>query len=226
MNNDLDIQKALSDIAVIRRALNQTEQRQMDARLVGVTLDANVLLQGIAFLAALSLCGIEVFSNYSITQALTMGSQSRELSLVGIGIMASVLIGLVITLYYVLWRAAKHNAEDMTAYITRNFAYVKNLSFISDLLIKFMTLALLMLAGHGEWIAPVLLAFTGDYLLQGRFFTLPTKSSIALGVICLALAVAQFLTNSATVLLPLVVFTVVAGISSIKLATRYQQDKA
>lgn len=226
MDNNLDIQKALSDIAVIRRALNQTEQRQMDARLVGVTLDANVLLQGVAFVGALGLCGIELFSNYSITEALRMGSASAELSIVGIGIMACVLAGLVITLYYVLWRAAKHNAEDLTAYITRNFTYVKNLSFISDLLIKFMMLALLMLAGHGEWIAPVLVAFTGDYLLQGRFFTLPTKPSIALGVICLALAVAQFLTNSATVLLPLMVFTAVAGISTWRLVMRYQQDKA
>lgn len=224
-NTNFDIQKALSDIAVIRRALNQADQDQMDSRLVGVTLDTNLLLQALAFVSALALCLVEVASGNTITHTLMTGGQLDEFRRFGIGMMGFILFGLLVTLYFVLWRAALHNGEDMGSYITRNFKYVKNLSLISDLLMKFITLALLLLAGKAEWVAPVLMAFTGDYLLQGRFFTLPTRTSVVLGIGCLALAVAQFASGSPALLLPLGVFTLIAGLSTARLAIRYQQQR-
>jgi len=224
-NADFDIQKALSDIAVIRRALNQADQDQIDSRLVGVTLDANLLIQAVAFVTALSLFLIEFASGNAITQTLMTGGQLDEFRRFGIGMMGFILFGLLVTLYFVLWRAALHNGEDMGSYITRNFKYVKNLSLISDLLMKFITLALLLLAGKAEWVAPVLIAFTGDYLLQGRFFTLPTRTSVVLGIGCLALAIAQFASGSVALLVPLGVFALIAGLSTARLAIRYQQQK-
>jgi len=224
-NADFDIQKALSDIAVIRRALNQADQDQIDSRLVGVTLDANLLIQAVAFVTALSLFLIEFASGNAITQTLMTGGQLDEFRRFGIGMMGFILFGLLVTLYFVLWRAALHNGEDMGSYITRNFKYVKNLSLISDLLMKFITLALLLLAGKAEWVAPVLIAFTGDYLLQGRFFTLPTRTSAVLGIGCLALAIAQFASGSPALLVPLGVFALIAGLSTARLAIRYQQQK-
>lgn len=222
---NFDIQKALADIAVIRRALNQADQDQMDSRLVGVTLDANLLLQAVAFMSALALCLLEIASGNAVTQTLMTGGQIDEFRRFGIGMMGFILLGLLTTLYFILWRAALHNGEDMGSYITRNFKYVKNLSLISDLLMKFITLALLLLAGKAEWVAPVLMAFTGDYLLQGRFFTLPTKASVVLGIGCLALAVAQFLSGNSALLLPLGVFAFIAGLSTARLAIRFQQQK-
>ena len=222
---NFDVQKALADIALIRRALNQTDQDQMDERLVGVTLDANLLLQAVAFVSALALCLIEIVSGNAVTQTLMFGGQVDEFRRFGIGLMGFILAGLLITLYFVLWRAALHNGESMRSYITRNFKYVKNLSLISDVLMKFITLSLLLLAGKAEWIAPVLMAFTGDYLLQGRFFTLPTKISALLGIGCLAVAFAQFVSNSHSLLLPFAVFAFIAGISTARLAIRYQQQK-
>jgi hypothetical protein len=114
----------------------------------------------------------------------------------------------------------------MQSYITRNFKYVKNLSLISDLLMKFITLSLLLLAGKAEWMAPVLMAFTGDYLLQGRFFTLPTQISAVLGIGCLASALTQFASSSHELLIPLGVFAFITSISMARLSIRYQQQKA
>jgi hypothetical protein len=71
-----------------------------------------------------------------------------------------------------------------------------------------------MLAGHPDWIPPLLLAFTGDYLVQGRLFTLPTRSAVILGAICIAIGLCQFLAGIQTLLLPLAVFTAVAAIST------------
>lgn len=224
-NPDFDVHQALADISLIRRALDNADQDPIDTRLVGVTLEANLLLQSAAFLAALGLCAAEILSGNSVTQTLMMSGEVDELRHFGIGFMASILTGLLVTLYFILWRAALHSNESMGAYITRNFKYVKNLSLISDLLMKFITIALLLLAGKAAWVAPVLMAFTGDYLLQGRFFTLPTKTSVVLGVGCLAAAFGQFIMGSHALLFPLAAFTLIAGVSTARLAVRHRQQK-
>jgi len=223
---DFDIQKALADVALIRRTLDQSEQDPLDARLVGVTLEANLVLQAMAFVSALLLILLEILSGNTLTHTLMIGGQFDEFRRFGIGIMAFILTGLLVALYFVLWRAALHSGESVSAYITRNFRYVKNLSLISDLLMKFITVALLLLANRPEWVAPVLLAFTGDYLLQGRFFTFPTRISVVLGLACVAGGLAQFFSQSPSLLIPLAAFALVAGLSTTRLALRQRQQKA
>lgn len=223
---DLDIQKALADVALIRRTLDHSEQDPLDSRLVGVTLEANLLLQAMAFVSALLLILLEVTSGHAITHTLMVGGQLDEFRRFGIGMMAFILTGLLVALYFVLWRAALHSGESVSAYITRNFRYVRNLSLISDLLMKFITIALLLLANRPEWVAPVLLAFTGDYLLQGRLFTFPTRVSVVLGLACVAGGLAQFFSQNPSLLIPLAVFAFVAGLSTARLAMRQQQQKA
>lgn len=223
---NFDVQKALADIALIRRTLDQSEQDQLDSRLVGITLEANLLLQAMAFASALLLILLEIMSGNAITHTLMTGGQLDEFRRFGIGMMGFILVGLLVALYFVLWRAALHSGENVSAYITRNFRYVKNLSLISDLLMKFITLALLLLANRPEWVAPVLLAFTGDYLLQGRFFTFPTRTSVVLGLACVAGALAQFFSQSPSLLIPLAAFALVAGLSTARLALRQQRQKA
>lgn len=222
---NFDVQKALADIALIRRTLDQSEQDQLDSRLVGITLEANLVLQVMAFVSALLLILLEILSGNAMTHTLMVGGQLDEFRRFGIGMMAFILVGLLVALYFVLWRAALHSGENISAYITRNFRYVKNLSLISDLLMKFITLALLLLANRPEWVAPVLLAFTGDYLLQGRFFTFPTRISVGLGLACVAGGLAQFFSQSPSLLTPLAAFALVAGLSTARLALRQQQQK-
>jgi hypothetical protein len=223
---DFDVQKALADIALIRRTLDQSEQDQLDSRLVGVTLEANLVLQAVAFVSALLLIVLEITSGNTLTNTLMVAGQFDEFRRFGIGMMAFILVSLLVALYFVLWRAALHNGENVSAYITRNFRYVKNLSLISDLLMKFITIALLLLANRPEWVAPVLLAFTGDYLLQGRFFTFRTRISVVLGLACVAGGLAQFFGQSPSLLIPLAVFALVAGLSAARLALRQQRQKA
>lgn len=223
---NFDVQKALADIALIRRTLDQSDQDQLDSRLVGVTLEANLVLQAVALVSALLLILLEIVTGNAMTQTLMVGGQLDEFRRFGIGMMAFILVGLLVALYFVLWRAALHSGESVSAYITRNFRYVKNLSLISDLLMKFITLALLLLANRPEWVAPVLLAFIGDYLLQGRFFTFPTRISVVLGLACVAGGLAQFFSHSPALLIPLAVFALIAGLSTARLARRQQQQKA
>ena len=224
--DNFDVQKALADIALIRRSLDQSEEDQLDSRLVGVTLEANLVLQALAFISALLLVALEILSGNAITHTLMVGGELDEFRRFGIGMMGFILVGLIVALYFVLWRAVLHNGENVSAYITRNFRYVKNLSLLSDLLMKFITLALLLLANRPEWVAPALVAFTGDYLLQSRFFTFPTRTSVVLGLVCVAGAFAQFFSQSPSLLIPLGSFALVAGLSTARLALRQQQQKA
>jgi hypothetical protein len=214
---ELNVRKAIADVELIRRVLDQAEKSESPAQTVGlfgVTLTANIVLQSIALVGAALLLTIELVTHGAITDLLMLGATLPDIRLLGIGLMAGILIGLVILLYLVIWRAARNSREEFNAYIVRNFRYARLLSYLSDLLLKFAAVALVMLAGHPDWIPPLLLAFTGDYLVQGRLFTLPTRSAVTLGAICIAIGLCQFLAGIQTLLLPLTVFTAVAAIST------------
>lgn len=220
MKDTKNIQKALNDIAIIKQALKENKQENVDHHLNGITLNANVLIQGAAFVFALLLLAYELTSGSTMSAIMMIEGNVAELRGFAIGFMGFTLIGLLIPLYFILWRAAKHNGEDMNSYIVRNFIYIKNLGLISDLLMKFIALSLVMLAGKPEWVSPLLAAFTGDYLLQNRFFTIPTKLSSILGIICIAIGFCLFFAQVHLLYIPLLAFTIVAGISFSRLLYR------
>ena len=226
-DDPLDVRQAIADVALLRRVLHQIEQNRTDqesAGLFGTTLNANMLLQGGALCIALVLAIVEIFSDNAISRAMILGNESLDLRLAGIGIVALMLLGMITALYFVLWRAARHNGEEFGAYIARNFRYARHVSYLSDLLMKFVAVALVLLAGQSQWVAPLLMAFTGDYLLQGRLFTLPTKAAVALGVVCIGGALLQFLSHSDSLLIPLAVFSVISAFSVGRLLYLYQNQ--
>jgi hypothetical protein len=222
--DELSVRKAIADIELIRRVLDQADHKTVKTGLFGVTLTANIVLQGLALTSAILLAAIELFSGGGLTRLLMLGGQSPELRLVGIGVIASILAGLVILLYFVIWRAARHSGEEFNSYVVRNFRYARLLSYLSDLMMKFGAIALVLLAGHPEWIAPLLLAFTGDYLVQGRLFTLPTRMAVILGAICVGAGVLQFIAGLEQLLVPLIVFSVIACISTGRLIRLRRQQ--
>ncbi len=222
--DELSVRKAIADIELIRRVLDQADHKTIKTGLFGVTLTANIVLQGLALTSAILLAAIELFSGGGLTRLLMLGGQSPELRLVGIGVIASILAGLVILLYFVIWRAARHSGEEFNSYVVRNFRYARLLSYLSDLMMKFGAIALVLLAGHPEWIAPLLLAFTGDYLVQGRLFTLPTRMAVILGAICVGAGVLQFIAGLEQLLVPLIVFSVIACISTGRLIRLRRQQ--
>ena len=226
-DDPLDVRQAIADVALLRRVLHQIEQKRTDqesAGLFGTTLNANMLLQGGALCIALALAIVEIFSDNAISRAMILGNESLDLRLAGIGIVALMLLGMITALYFVLWRAARHNSEEFSAYIARNFRYARHVSYLSDLLMKFVAVALVLLAGQSQWVAPLLMAFTGDYLLQGRLFTLPTKAAVALGAVCIGGALLQFLNHSDSLLIPLAVFSVISAFSVGRLIYLYQNQ--
>ena len=222
--DELSVRKAIADIELLRRVLDQADHKTVKTGLFGVTLTANIVLQGLALTSAILLAAIELFSGGGLTRLLMLGGQSPELRLVGIGVIASILAGLFILLYFVIWRAARHSGEEFNSYVVRNFRYARLLSYLSDLMMKFGAVALVLLAGHPEWIAPLLLAFTGDYLVQGRLFTLPTRMAVILGAICIGAGFFQFIAGLDQLLVPLIVFSLIACVSTGRLIRLHRQQ--
>lgn len=219
-DDPIDVRQAIADVALLRRVLNQVQKHdtgQSSPSLFGTTVNANILLQGGTLLLALALTCVELFSEDFIFTSLVLNGVSPDFRLAGIGIIVLILIAIGTGLYFVLWRTAQHSGEEFGAYIKRNFRYARHVSYLSDILMKFFALALLLLADQSQWVAPLLLAFTGDYLLQGRLFTFSTKLAVTLGVICIAGGIIQFFLESSSLLVPLAVFSAIIMLSMGKL---------
>ncbi len=161
---------------------------------------------------------MEIFSGDAIFRFLTLAHAPSDTHLVGI-----IIIAMTIGLHF-LSRAVQKNGEEFGAYIKHNFRYSRQVSYLSDLLMKFFAAALLLLANQSQWIAPLLMAFTGHYLLQVRLFTLPTKLAVFFGVGCIGGAIFQFLIQSSSLITPLLIFAVITFISIVRLVKLKQQQ--
>jgi len=215
-SEELDIRKAIADVELIRRVLNQAENQPVEAPhvdLLGVTVTANLVIQTVAVALAGALLLTEALGQRYLSRLLELGATAPDLRLLGVALIAGLLVGLVILLYLVLWRAARNSGEDFNQYLVRNFRYARLLSYLSDLFIKFVAVSLLILGGHTAWIGPLLLVFTGDYLIQGRLFTLSTRVAIGLGAFCIVAGLVQFFMGVVSLLPALVFFTAIGAAS-------------
>lgn len=205
MNKDA-IQSAVNDLAVIRRAVEKAGRKDTGVPVNAIAVDAGLLFQGICLLIAAALIGFEVISSGSMTSIMLYSAHDTEIGLLGLAQVAFVVATLVMCLYFIVWRASMHSEQPFQDYLVRTFQYLRNLSLVSDLLTKFIPLSLLVLAGHPEWVSPLLCLYIADYLVQGRFFSMPVQVSLLLGTVALGVAVAQYLIHSANLLWPLVLF--------------------
>jgi hypothetical protein len=123
----------------------------------------------------------------TLTRLLTLAAGSPALSTAVVGALGIFLATMSVGLYAILWVGARKDGEQLSEYVARNFRTLSAMSFLSDLAIKFSGLAISIMAQHPEWVAPLLLLFTADYLFQGRFFVLSLGSSLVLGTLAVGL---------------------------------------
>lgn len=213
MNRNYSVQSAVSDLAVIRRAIEKAGGQDPTIPANRIALDAGLIFQGLCLLIAVALLAYELISGREMTHIMMLSRHDEELGVLGLAQVAMTGVALIMCLYFLAWRGAHHAEQSFNDYVARNFQYLKNLSLVADLLVKFIPLSLLVFAGHSEWIAPLLSLYIADYLIQGRFFSLPTRASLVAGVASVVVAAAQYLTHSAQLLWPLLHFSVVTVIS-------------
>jgi hypothetical protein len=227
MNRKDAIQSAVNDLAVIRRAIEKAGSEDTGVPPNAVAVDAGLLFQGLCLLIAAALIGFELISSGSMTSTMMISAHDTEIGLLGLAQVAFVAATLLMCLYFIVWRAARHAGQSFQDYLVRNFQYLRNLSLVSDLLTKLIPVSLLVLAGHPEWVAPLLCLYVADYLVQGRFFSMPVRVSLLLGVAALAVAVSQYLLHSPNLLWPLILFACATAVSLLFLVrARLEQTNA
>jgi hypothetical protein len=187
MNGDnQQLEKAISDLSIIRESINHIEN--VDHRFFGITLKANLLLQAIAFVSCTLLLLYEVATDESMTYLFKLNQGFQDINSMVVRFIGLVIVVALFLTYFIVWRASKHDKKDIKSYLSNNFSYIQNLNFFSDLVIKYFILAVIIMTGNSVWLSPLLIAFTGDYLIQGRLFTLPLNASLILGLAFIALA--------------------------------------
>lgn len=209
------VQRAINDLATIRKAVETTggDSHTPQDR---TTIGANLTLQITAFVLAIGMLIWELVSGHLNTMILNLSAHDRDLRVSNIVIIGALLLMLVGALYLVVFRASRATKKDFSKFIARNFSYLKNLSLLSDLLIKFAVLSLMIHVGQPRWVAPLLFAFIGDYLIQGRFFTITLRLSLVLGLLCFISGGIQAYLGLSLLSWPFAGFVVVCGVSIVE----------
>ncbi len=208
-----EVQSTLCDIREMRRAIERVEKQGSGAMLSvsSLRLQRLILILMAGLVAGLTM--FELVVQPSITDMVFVTHYSSILRYIGVITIFIFLAALAVVLYLMLWRAAQQQGESFDAYLSRHFAYLKSMSFVSDLFVKFAAVAVAILARRPDWVAPLLVICTGDYLVQGRFFVLPLRLGMVLGVVYLMLGTAILVWLSGVLIYAFVPFLVATLLS-------------
>jgi len=218
------LQQAIEDLATIRRAVDKARHEDLDAtKAANLAIGTNKTLQYLSVGIAIFFLIIELFFNNINTSLMIYSQGDLKFQVLGIVNTAIILLTLSSILYYVVYKASAESEKSFSKYVARNFVYLRNLSFLSDLLIKFSFFAALILAEKPQWVAPVFFLFLADYLIQGRFFTIGTAKSLILAIACIVAAIVQLALSSPFLSWPLAGAIIISAVSLYELSSASKQ---
>lgn len=215
MKKEIHIQQAIDDLATIKRAIEKAESgSEKRKRTIGSSFTTHFFIQVFVSIICLMLLLTELLGDFIHTRIFLASAQNQELMEYGLISTGATLISGILFLYALVIASAQKANEDYNVFIAKNFSYLKNLSFSSDLLVKYIVFTIVILAKQPQWIAPLFFLFTADYLFQGRFFQLPIKISLTAGALCIAGMLAQALMHSPTIAWPIATFALLSATSA------------
>lgn len=218
------VQQALRDLQSIRSSIQRFQtQKKQDTGLSSGYISLIIQI-GLFSLSSLVLI-FELLSNGLNTRMLFLSQNDANLRIVGIVNLGLFLACLCYALYFIMIRAAKRENSSVEEYVAKHFFYLRNLALFSDLFLKFVIFSAFILAGKPQWISPLLLLFTADYLAQGRLFTFSVRSALLLALLCNALAFWLFYMEISQLSIPLAIFAGIAALSSVASLIRYKRLK-
>ena len=215
-----DLRQAMDDLRMIRRAVELTsgESAKTSKRAV-----SPIIFLHVALLAAVLVLFFGEAASGATTGALLASATDVQLRTLGLLNLFWLTICFAVLFYAIAWFGARAEDEDFTVYLAKNFSYLKNLSQLSDLAVKFSAIALVIVAAHPQFVAPLLTLFLGDYLFSGRLFVLPPKLAIISGAVCFCAAIAQFICRSPSAIYPLGFAAALLCVSLLQLTAKYKR---
>ena len=212
---DDSVQRAIRDIEIIRRAIEQAERSnsgKVGAQQWELKLQVGLISAGLVTIV------FERLTHQS--EMLLASSGDTAMRIVGVVTTALSLVMLAAIFHLLVKFAAQQSAIEHDSFISRQFTYLRNFSLFSDLAVKFMIFALVIFARVPILVAPLFSIYIADYLFQGRLFVLPLRASMTMGALCIAAAGAQFFLESGDLLWPLCLFLASSVSSALYLSRR------
>jgi|GEM_PF-5471872 len=228
-----NLESALKDISSIRQIMRRVSTtRGTPLSSVGST-NVALFIHVMALILSCALLvqelGLSPFSGGEVSPShvLQYSVASHLLRVILIGSIGVFLVTLCVGLYAILWTVARREQEELSVYVARNFRSLSALAFLSDLLIKFSGVTIIIASGHPEWLSPFLLLCIADYLFQGRFFYIPVRVSFAAALVSLVVAGGQLYTNSALLFPAMLAFVVATAVSLLTvISTKQSLERA
>ena len=173
-----DVTAALSDIQLI---LNSIEHHpsQTSPRVV----KAEIAIMGVLLACDAALYFADLLSGHALSQSvLDMAKAGTDLKVVAMAQIFAALAVIFAGIYAVAWRRATEAEMNLRQLIGRDLQSLRVSQIIPDLLLKFTMIGGALAVNRPDLLAPLLTAFTADYVLQGRFFRMPKSLSRIMGI--------------------------------------------
>lgn len=186
MTDILKTQQILEDIEYLKKTLLSSGNKE------GVhveTIDTHFILNILSLVVMGFLCMLETLSHV-ITLDLLASKDLPSLQSVGLFNTATFLVTMIVGYIAVIYTSAKKGKTSAHKFASDHFVYYKNFAICWDIFLKFCIFSMVVLAGKPEWIAGLLVIFTGDMIVHGRHFYLPLKQSAIAGALSFATGLA------------------------------------
>lgn len=209
----LNKDKALDDLRFVADVIKQFEEARNDKKTP--VLKAQIMIEAFLLFSSATLLFVELVTGGAITRDFYYSIQDtefRKAGLVNLGITVS--FGLLL-MYAIAWFAWKKSELKFSAFLQKNFSYLAKLNVGIDFCTKFVALSLVIVSGKIEYVAPLLLVFQFDVLIQGKIFHLKLIQGIGLGFLALGLAFWMLWAHESSVAYPLAFFAASVMLSTL-----------
>ncbi|HEX4922981.1 MAG TPA: hypothetical protein VFV50_02810 [Bdellovibrionales bacterium] len=210
-NPNQNVMQAVEDLALIRRLIDRPNETTTSPR----ALNTNVLLHFALLAISVMLVGVELYWDHIIAYTMSLAKNDASIRAVGTAQIGAGLGLIVALVYFIVWTGARQQSQSFEDYVTQNFHYLRNLTLVSDMFVKFAAVGLLIMAGHTQAIGALFLVYTADLLIQGRVFKFRVREAMPLGVACLVASGFYYAWGFEALLWPMAVF---AGLTTLSFA--------
>ncbi len=200
--SQLSADKVIEDIDFIKKIILAPK----DKAFISVkSLETHIRLNFISLFGVLCLVLWETTTGV-ITNDLLASQSNPILQRDGLWNVGLFLIGIVVAYLWLIGKKAKTENQTLHTFASNHFIYYRNFSILADLTLKFSIFALIILSEHPEWIAGLLLMYTGDLIVHGRHFYLPLLQSYCSGIICFITGISMLVMGAPHMIVPLIFF--------------------
>lgn len=222
-SSNISKEKALEDLNFVSDIIKQFEVSRLEKNVPA--LKAQLCIDLFLLITCAGILFVEWVTKGMITRDFyysVQDSEFRKTGLINLGIITA--LGLA-SIYLLTWISWKKTSLSFSKFLEKNFNYLKRLNIGVDFCTKFIALSLVIAAGKIEYVAPLLLIFQFDILLQGKIFNFSFKQGSLLGLSALGIALWMLSANEASMMFPLAFFFAIALYSTLKTLRHIRKKK-